>query len=878
MDLNGTDQFINLDFAAIPDSTNFTITSWVNIDTVTGGSTSHAIVHLGDNTTPYNGVRLQIKRGTDGGRIGAYDPDAAADDFSAAVAITVDQWDLAAIRGTKTTIATIGILGGTPWVVGTTHTAETGTNRLLIFCASNETSTAGVILNTVTYGTQSLVKIGDETVDDTDDGRVEMWRLLEAGIASASSSTFVPTWSSTPGDHDPLYASAFFENIDQTTPTGDTKSEVKIGTNVALLGSYTTSTNTTSYTHATPAGTNRILIYHGTHNDSGTDSTINTITYGGQTMTFVGQQSVGSGPYNSVSIFYLNEAGIVAAGSSTVAYTWTPEGTPDRQIHATAFFSNADQSNPIDGYVDAEDAAANVTLATAAITTTDADMVIAVSNCGQSTTYTPNNGFTEGFDTTNSAHTATGIYQSATGANLTPSVTKAITGDIMVISAARINSNGVDGEIRTSAAITNDNNEMIVAVAMVGSFGGTFSPNNSFIEGVDTAGNSSRIVTIYKSTTGADETPSVTHIGPNRMAIFGAELNQFSITGVVDVSVNGDTWTNLITGTTSGWTVGSSNLQSIGRELKDGSTDLLTDGSIADVRCYDRQLSQAEIASIYAAQGKDGIIDGLLAQWPCRNGAIGTSPPVPTVTFVASTTISNLADSTEDSVSPAVPTHVTGDLILAVVGAGSELDNAVGVAVTADQSGWTLLNTGDHPVFATSFTTPTLYIYIRTATSSEPGTYTFTAAANNPMIGHMITYRSLPTNFGVLTSAMTKENSAAATSPLNAITETLLVVRVACVDGQSLPGTPDNFYPSGTNGRQREENGAANPNGCTLGIADELGASSVVARDWTHTSEENGAVTITFVANEIIDVSGATGSPHRGQSVQSPTYIETELR
>jgi len=39
------------------------------------------------------------------------------------------------------------------------------------------------------------------------------------------------------------------------------------------------------------------------------------------------------------------------------------------------------------------------------------------------------------------------------------------------------------------------------------------------------------------------------------------------------------------------------------------------DGPIDDVRCYARVLSAAEIATIYAARGRDRIVDGLVGRW-----------------------------------------------------------------------------------------------------------------------------------------------------------------------------------------------------------------------------------------------------------------------
>ena len=210
MDLDGTNQFINIGVGTVADSTDFTFTAWVNIDDLTAGDPSHAIINCGDNLTPFNGTRLYIKRGSDPGRIGLYDPDAAADDFSASVAVTANQWDLAAIRGTKAVAAggAVTILGSPAWVNGTTHTAEAGSNRLLVVFAAHRDLTEGVDLDTVTYGTESMTFQTRFEVTTGFVNHIELWYLNEAGIAAASSSTFVFTWNDTATQ--PIYSSAFF--------------------------------------------------------------------------------------------------------------------------------------------------------------------------------------------------------------------------------------------------------------------------------------------------------------------------------------------------------------------------------------------------------------------------------------------------------------------------------------------------------------------------------------------------------------------------------------------------------------------------------------------------------------------------------------------
>jgi hypothetical protein len=104
------------------------------------------------------------------------------------------------------------------WVSGTTHAKESGTSRALIFIAHAE-YTASMNLSSVTYGGQAMTKVMEYNYN-----AVSGWAyaaafiLKETGVAAATSGTFVPTWSTTPGASG--YSSAFFSNVDQTTSIG----------------------------------------------------------------------------------------------------------------------------------------------------------------------------------------------------------------------------------------------------------------------------------------------------------------------------------------------------------------------------------------------------------------------------------------------------------------------------------------------------------------------------------------------------------------------------------------------------------------------------------------------------------------------------------
>ena len=121
--------------------------------------------------------------------------------------------------GIQEAAAQVTIIGS--WVEGTSHTAESGSNRALIFTAHAESSTTGNNLATVTYGGQAMTKVVDweYTVSYTE--YTAAFILDEAGIAAATSSDFIVTWG-TPADGTPAFSSVFLSDVNQTTLVGET--------------------------------------------------------------------------------------------------------------------------------------------------------------------------------------------------------------------------------------------------------------------------------------------------------------------------------------------------------------------------------------------------------------------------------------------------------------------------------------------------------------------------------------------------------------------------------------------------------------------------------------------------------------------------------
>jgi len=113
-------------------------------------------------------------------------------------------------------LSQVGIFGD--WETGTYHLKESGTNRALIFIAHGEMD-GTMNLTAVTYGGQSMTKVVDRNYTATIEAYVAAYILDEAGVAAATSGTFVPTWNTTPTEI--KYASVFLSDVNQAALTGD---------------------------------------------------------------------------------------------------------------------------------------------------------------------------------------------------------------------------------------------------------------------------------------------------------------------------------------------------------------------------------------------------------------------------------------------------------------------------------------------------------------------------------------------------------------------------------------------------------------------------------------------------------------------------------
>jgi len=195
------------------------------------------------------------------------------------------------------------------------------------------------------------------------------------------------------------------------------------GATVAILGSWVTGT-----THAKESGTNRALVFIA-YATPGQNPTLTAVSYGGQSMTKVTEQSVDSGSNRTyVAAFILNAAGITAAGTTTFTPTWS--GTPNSVTYSSVFLQNVNQTTLTGAF--GGGTVNGTTVTTSALATGNGNMVIEAAACNATGTYTMNNSFTKDIDLSVTGYDGGCGHKSATGANETPSVTHETGGQVLI--------------------------------------------------------------------------------------------------------------------------------------------------------------------------------------------------------------------------------------------------------------------------------------------------------------------------------------------------------------------------------------------------------------------------------------------------------------
>ena len=224
---------------------------------------------------------------------------------------------------------------------------------------------------------------------------------------------------------------------------------------VSRVGSWTTS-QASSFTYNVGAGSDRILLVATGYEESSTNDTdVTGVTWGGQALTPISEATVfSSNTYARVELWYLDESGVQAASGSSVAVTYG-NGGPDRPWHAVTTYQDVDQTTPI---ADSDlNSTTSVDPIEATVNVSNGAMAVASAFCGDNSTYTWGNGWSEGADEQGGSETISTAEHPASGGG-TDTASADFDGSMnrQVIVAAVLNPAGGGSTILDSTANNND--------------------------------------------------------------------------------------------------------------------------------------------------------------------------------------------------------------------------------------------------------------------------------------------------------------------------------------------------------------------------------------------------------------------------------------
>ncbi len=167
---------------------------------------------------------------------------------------------------------TVVVSGLGSWVSGLVHATPAGQGRALVFVGMAENNPART-LSGVTYGGQPLTWVASATSGSTP-VTVEVWVLNEAGIAAATDSTFVPTWTGAVANENE--SSFFLGDVNQSSLAGATSTSVGLNGSPLTAGALA---NTAGDMVIFAAGTgNAITMSPNNGFIEGTDTNVGTTT------------------------------------------------------------------------------------------------------------------------------------------------------------------------------------------------------------------------------------------------------------------------------------------------------------------------------------------------------------------------------------------------------------------------------------------------------------------------------------------------------------------------------------------------------------------------------------------------------------------------
>ncbi|MEE8405816.1 MAG: hypothetical protein V3S32_01550, partial [Acidimicrobiia bacterium] len=160
---------------------------------------------------------------------------------------------------------------------------------------------------------------------------------------------------------------------------------------VQILDSWTNGT-----THSVSAGTSRLLLVGVYGEDTLVADSVNTVTWGGQTLTKINEVIVGGGFSNIAWLGYLDEAGIAAATGDIIVVTWSGLPPSDTISYSAVTLENVDQTTPVGGSSTGTAVSASTVQPAGGLGVDSGDLAVYITVSGDIQTHTAATGYVEG--------------------------------------------------------------------------------------------------------------------------------------------------------------------------------------------------------------------------------------------------------------------------------------------------------------------------------------------------------------------------------------------------------------------------------------------------------------------------------------------------
>ncbi|MEO5643478.1 MAG: T9SS type A sorting domain-containing protein [Bacteroidia bacterium] len=220
----------------------------------------------------------------------------------------------------ENTPADVAILNA--WSTGLTTTVSAGTNRCLIVVIGLENGSVAPDVTALTYGGQAMTQIYESISNGGFVDKLEVWMLLETGIAAAVGTSLVPTYAAVVNTENcDFYTSIAFQNVDQTLPVSSAAtSQINASTNPHQLGAP----------FNTLAGSMALTAVICGNNTTPTVSIGGTNTYTVNSSFVEGTDVYAANPSFSTSGFSMETATKVIAAPATEQPSFTFNGSVNR--------------------------------------------------------------------------------------------------------------------------------------------------------------------------------------------------------------------------------------------------------------------------------------------------------------------------------------------------------------------------------------------------------------------------------------------------------------------------------------------------------------------------------------------------------------------